>query len=251
MRAFDIVAASSVLLLTSPLLLVVAFLVWVMDGGPALYSQPRIGRDGRHFRCLKFRSMCVDADVRLANLLATDENARREWQADHKLRVDPRITRLGAFLRKTSLDETPQLINVLRGEMSLVGPVRSSTPKSPAMAVASPPTAPSAPASPACGRSADATMCPIVAAWRSTPRIRPASPWLWTCAFCSPPSPPSCCAADPTRRRPHRDNIAGKKKRGAPGAPLFFLRGCSGSGPEPRQPAPIATATLKVTKAAA
>ena len=95
MRAFDIVAASSVLLLTSPLLLVVAFLVWVMDGGPALYSQPRIGRDGRHFRCLKFRSMCVDADVRLANLLATDENARREWQADHKLRIDPRITRLG------------------------------------------------------------------------------------------------------------------------------------------------------------
>ena len=122
MRAFDIVAAASVLLLTAPLLVAIALLVWMMDGGPALYSQPRVGRDGRHFRCLKFRSMCVDADARLARLLASDETARREWQADHKLRVDPRITRLGRFLRKTSLDETPQLINVLRGEMSLVGP---------------------------------------------------------------------------------------------------------------------------------
>jgi exopolysaccharide production protein ExoY len=122
MRGFDIVAAASVLLLTAPLLVAIALLVWAMDGGPALFSQPRIGRDGRHFRCLKFRSMCVDADARLARLLASDENARREWQADHKLRVDPRITRLGRFLRKTSLDETPQLINVLRGEMSLVGP---------------------------------------------------------------------------------------------------------------------------------
>ena len=122
MRAFDIVAAASVLLLTAPLLVAIALMVWLMDGGPALYSQPRVGRDGRHFRCLKFRSMCVDADARLARLLASDENARREWQADHKLRVDPRITRLGRFLRKTSLDETPQLINVLRGEMSLVGP---------------------------------------------------------------------------------------------------------------------------------
>jgi exopolysaccharide production protein ExoY len=122
MRGFDIVAAASALLLTAPLLVAIALLVWIMDGGPALFSQPRIGRDGRHFRCLKFRSMCVDADARLARLLASDENARREWQADHKLRVDPRITRLGRFLRKTSLDETPQLINVLLGEMSLVGP---------------------------------------------------------------------------------------------------------------------------------
>ena len=122
MRIFDIVAATGILLLTSPLLLMIGLLVWAMDGGPALFGQPRIGRDGRHFRCLKFRSMCVDADVRLAKLLASDEGARREWQADHKLRVDPRITRIGRFLRSTSLDETPQLINVLRGEMSLVGP---------------------------------------------------------------------------------------------------------------------------------
>jgi lipopolysaccharide/colanic/teichoic acid biosynthesis glycosyltransferase len=122
MRAFDIAAATSVLLLTAPLLMAIALLVWMMDGGPAFYSQPRIGRDGRHFRCFKFRSMGVDADARLARLLASDENARREWQADHKLKVDPRITRLGSFLRKTSLDEAPQLFNVLRGDMSLVGP---------------------------------------------------------------------------------------------------------------------------------
>jgi lipopolysaccharide/colanic/teichoic acid biosynthesis glycosyltransferase len=122
MRAFDIAAATSVLLLTAPLLMAIALLVWMMDGGPAFYSQPRIGRDGRHFRCFKFRSMGVDADARLARLLASDENARREWQADHKLKVDPRITRLGKFLRKTSLDEAPQLFNVLRGDMSLVGP---------------------------------------------------------------------------------------------------------------------------------
>ena len=122
MRAFDIAAAAGILLLASPVLLAIALMVWMTDGGPAFFSQARIGRDGRRFQCLKFRSMCVDADVRLARLLASDENARREWQADHKLRVDPRITRLGQFLRKTSLDETPQLINVLRGEMSLVGP---------------------------------------------------------------------------------------------------------------------------------
>lgn len=122
MRAFDILAATGILLLASPVLLVIALAVWMMDGGPAFFSQSRIGRNGRHFRCMKFRTMCVDADARLAKLLASDENARREWHADHKLRVDPRITRLGQFLRKTSLDETPQLINVVRGEMSLVGP---------------------------------------------------------------------------------------------------------------------------------
>jgi len=122
MRAFDITVAVCALAVTSPFLLLIALVVWVMDGGPAFYSQARIGRDGRHFPCLKFRTMCVDADARLARLLASDENARREWHADHKLRVDPRITRIGRFLRKTSLDEAPQLINVLRGEMSLVGP---------------------------------------------------------------------------------------------------------------------------------
>jgi exopolysaccharide production protein ExoY len=122
MRAFDVAMAAGALVLTAPFLLLIALSIWVLDGGPPLYSQARIGRDGRHFRCLKFRSMCVDADARLARLLASDENARREWHADHKLRIDPRITRIGLFLRKTSLDETPQLINILRGEMSLVGP---------------------------------------------------------------------------------------------------------------------------------
>ncbi len=122
MRVFDMAAAAGVLVLISPFLALIGLLIWILDGGPAFYSQPRIGRGGRHFRCLKFRTMCVDADVRLARLLASDESARREWHADHKLRVDPRITPIGKFLRKTSLDETPQLINILRGEMSLVGP---------------------------------------------------------------------------------------------------------------------------------
>jgi lipopolysaccharide/colanic/teichoic acid biosynthesis glycosyltransferase len=122
MRVFDFTVALCALVLTSPFLVMIGLLVWMLDGGPPIYSQSRIGRDGRHFRCLKFRTMSVDADARLASLLASDEAARREWQTDYKLRFDPRVTRLGRFLRKTSLDETPQLVNILRGEMSLVGP---------------------------------------------------------------------------------------------------------------------------------
>jgi lipopolysaccharide/colanic/teichoic acid biosynthesis glycosyltransferase len=111
-----------ILLFCTPLLVLVALSIFVYDGGPVLFAHRRIGRDGRTFRCLKFRSMAVDAEARLERLLATDAAARREWQADHKLRSDPRITPVGGFLRKTSLDELPQLFNVLRGEMSLVGP---------------------------------------------------------------------------------------------------------------------------------
>ncbi len=110
------------LIFLAPLMLVVAFLVYAQDGGPALFGHKRLGRDGRHFKCLKFRSMAVDAEARLNDLLARDPVARAEWEKDHKLRNDPRVTKLGAFLRKSSLDELPQLINVLRGEMSLVGP---------------------------------------------------------------------------------------------------------------------------------
>ena len=119
--AFDLAAASILLLLALPVLLVLGALVR-MDGGPALYAHRRIGANGRLFECLKFRSMVVDADAVLHHLLATDAAAAAEWADTHKLRNDPRITRVGRFLRATSLDELPQLLNVLRLEMSLVGP---------------------------------------------------------------------------------------------------------------------------------
>ena len=120
-RTFDLVAASLLLLALAPLLLSVAWLV-SRDGGPATFGHTRIGRHGKPFRCLKFRSMVIDAQARLADLLARDPDARAEWERDFKLKNDPRVTALGAFIRKTSLDELPQLINVLRGDMSLVGP---------------------------------------------------------------------------------------------------------------------------------
>lgn len=119
--AFDLVAATILLLLALPMLLTLAALVR-MDGGPVLYAHRRIGANGRAFNCLKFRSMVVDADAVLHRLLVTDAAAAAEWADTHKLRNDPRITRVGRFLRATSLDELPQLLNVLRLEMSLVGP---------------------------------------------------------------------------------------------------------------------------------
>ncbi len=121
-RGIDIALASLVLLFTAPLLLTIVALMWVQGDGPIVFGHRRIGRGGLHFQCLKFRSMFPDADARLRDLLATDATARAEWAADHKLKNDPRITPLGGFLRKTSLDELPQLFNVLRGDMSLVGP---------------------------------------------------------------------------------------------------------------------------------
>ena len=121
-RAFDIVIAAALVILLAPLLVVVAALVWAQDGGPALFAHERIGIGGKAFKCLKFRSMLTDSETRLATLLASDPAARAEWERDHKLRSDPRITRLGRFLRRSSIDELPQLFNVLRGEMSLVGP---------------------------------------------------------------------------------------------------------------------------------
>ncbi len=120
-RAVDIAIAGAALLLASPFFLVVALLVRA-DGGPAFYAHPRVGRFGRLFGCMKFRSMVVDSQARLDALLAADPDARAEWEATRKLKNDPRITRIGRFLRATSLDELPQLINVLRGEMSIVGP---------------------------------------------------------------------------------------------------------------------------------
>ncbi|WP_254602181.1 sugar transferase [Sphingomonas bacterium] len=118
----DISASLALLLFLAPLLLLVAALVFITDPGPMIFGHRRIGQYGRQFRCFKFRSMVVDAEARLEELLSRDADARLEWERDHKLRSDPRITMIGNFLRRTSLDELPQLFNVLRGEMSLVGP---------------------------------------------------------------------------------------------------------------------------------
>jgi Undecaprenyl-phosphate galactose phosphotransferase WbaP len=120
-RALDIIAAGLGLVLLSPFFLIVALMVRA-DGGPALFAHQRVGRGGKLFGCLKFRSMVIDSQARLEALLASDPAARAEWEATRKLKNDPRITPIGRFLRSTSLDELPQLINVLRGEMSLVGP---------------------------------------------------------------------------------------------------------------------------------
>ena len=121
-RVIDVVVCLVALAILLPFAAIVAVAIKLQDGGPILFGHMRIGRDGRLFRCWKFRSMVVNAEQRLAALLARDPAARAEWEADHKLRNDPRITWLGHFLRKSSIDELPQLINVLRGEMSLVGP---------------------------------------------------------------------------------------------------------------------------------
>jgi len=120
-RTLDIAGAALLLALLGLPMLVIALLVR-MEGGPAFYAHPRVGRGGRVFGCLKFRSMVTDSEARLAALLASDEAARAEWAEHRKLRRDPRVTRIGRFLRASSLDELPQLINVLKGEMSLVGP---------------------------------------------------------------------------------------------------------------------------------
>jgi lipopolysaccharide/colanic/teichoic acid biosynthesis glycosyltransferase len=120
-RLTDVLGSAALLLFLSPLLAT----IWVLvrtDGGPALFRHDRIGRGGAPFRCLKFRTMVPDSDRLLHDLVARDPRAAAEWRERRKLSGDPRITRIGRFLRITSLDELPQLINVLRGEMSLVGP---------------------------------------------------------------------------------------------------------------------------------
>lgn len=121
-RMFDITFSTLVLTLGSPVFLLLALLVKCTSKGPVFYSQKRIGRGGQIFDCYKFRSMRVDADERLKKILAEDPEARTQWERTHKLRNDPRVTPVGAFLRKTSLDELPQFLNVLRGDLSVVGP---------------------------------------------------------------------------------------------------------------------------------
>ncbi len=120
-RGFDMMAAGGLLLALLPLFLLLALMIR-RDGGPIFFAHRRIGQGGREFGCLKFRSMVTDSDHRLALLLESDLAVRQEWEATRKLKNDPRVTRIGRLLRATSLDELPQIINVLRGEMSLVGP---------------------------------------------------------------------------------------------------------------------------------
>jgi exopolysaccharide production protein ExoY len=121
-RAFDLVSVVALFALFGWLMLLIALLVRMSGGRKVIYGHTRVGRDGKLFQCLKFRSMVLNSDEVLRNLLETDPDARAQWERDFKLKDDPRITRIGRFIRKTSLDELPQLWNVLRGEMSMVGP---------------------------------------------------------------------------------------------------------------------------------
>ena len=118
----DKVLASAVLVLLSPLFVILPILIKLTSRGPVFYRQERLGRNGRPFRVWKFRSMYANAEARLQKVLAEDAVAAEEWACSFKLSHDPRITPLGRFLRKTSLDELPQLFNVFRGDMALIGP---------------------------------------------------------------------------------------------------------------------------------
>ncbi|WGE75315.1 undecaprenyl-phosphate galactose phosphotransferase WbaP [Actinobacillus equuli] len=120
-RAMDIVGSILLIIFTSPILIWLYFTI-KRDGGNAIYGHLRIGQNGKPFKCLKFRSMVLNSEQVLNELLACDETAKAEWEKDFKLKNDPRVTKIGAFIRQTSLDELPQLFNVLVGQMSLVGP---------------------------------------------------------------------------------------------------------------------------------
>lgn len=120
-RPFDIVCVLLMSPVVLPVVAVLALLL-LLSGSKPFYSQARVGRNGRHYRMWKLRSMVPDADAVLERILAADPVRRAEWELKQKLEDDPRITRLGKFLRKSSLDELPQLFNVLMGHMSLVGP---------------------------------------------------------------------------------------------------------------------------------
>jgi exopolysaccharide production protein ExoY len=121
-RIVDIVLALSGIILLSPLLIMCFLVTRASSSGTVLFRHRRVGFNGRPFDCLKFRTMIADAPERLGKLLETDAAAAAEWAQCQKLRNDPRVTPIGAILRKSSLDELPQLFNVLRGDMSIVGP---------------------------------------------------------------------------------------------------------------------------------
>lgn len=121
-RLLDLTIAATALVILLPLLIAVALLIRLTSGGPVIFAHRRVGFQGITFPCLKFRTMVLNADEVFARHLAENPEAAAEWQRRQKLRDDPRVTSVGRFLRKTSIDELPQLINVLRGEMSCVGP---------------------------------------------------------------------------------------------------------------------------------
>lgn len=121
-RIADVVSTAIGGVLILPFILVLALLVFAESGGPVFYKDRRMGRDGNLFSCVKFSTMVPDAEALLQRMIETEPELREEYSRYHKLRDDPRVTRVGRFLRKTSLDELPQLWNVLLGEMSLVGP---------------------------------------------------------------------------------------------------------------------------------
>lgn len=121
-RGIDLVGAALLLAFLTPVLLAITVLILADDGWPFLFAHPRVGRGGQTFNCFKFRTMRRDASEVLCQLLVKDAKLRADWGASRKLKQDPRITRIGIFLRSTSLDELPQLVNILRGDMSFVGP---------------------------------------------------------------------------------------------------------------------------------
>lgn len=120
-RAFDIIFSSSILITFFPLLFILSLIVRFTSKGHVFFGHERIGRGGKPFKCYKFRTMYKDADIRLKELLK-DPIYKKEWDLTHKLKNDPRITPIGKFLRQTSLDEFPQFWNVLKGDLSIVGP---------------------------------------------------------------------------------------------------------------------------------
>ena len=121
-RVFDITASSIALLLLSPVFLATSIAIKKEDKNPAMFKQKRIGKNGKLFEIYKFRTMCPNADEKLKELLENDPEAAKEYKINKKLENDPRVTKIGSFLRRTSIDELPQLINVFKGDMSLVGP---------------------------------------------------------------------------------------------------------------------------------
>jgi exopolysaccharide production protein ExoY len=121
-RIFDLFFSSLVLLVGFPIFFLIALAVKSSSPGPVFYFHERIGRGGKPFLCYKFRTMYIDADQRLETLLTENSTVKQEWEETHKLKKDPRVTPLGTFLRKTSLDELPQFWNVLKGDLSVVGP---------------------------------------------------------------------------------------------------------------------------------